>query len=201
MKPRTANLFWIATAAVVVIELGAGVLMLWPNVDPVYRAYYIDKNSDCWPHRTDAAYVLGTPLSFAYPPKGADFTPNKICGWFYPDGQGDWSYGRYSLLRFNFTPVAGPLTLTVKAGAMVDSAHPAQQVRVSANGASLGSWSFDSLAPKTRSLTIPAGIAGTGHIELRFDYPDARPGNELGPAEDPHPRAIKVETLILAPGA
>jgi hypothetical protein len=197
----SSSLFWGATAAALVIELAAVALMLRPDVDPVYRAYYIDKSSDCWPHRTDAAYVLGTPLSFAYPPKGADFTPNKICGWFYPDARGDWSYGRYSLLRFNFTPTAASLTLTLTAGAMVDSAHPAQEVRVAANGTALGSLTFDSFAPETRTLAIPATIAASGRIELRFDYPDARPGNELGLLEDPHLRAIKVETLTLAPAS
>jgi hypothetical protein len=183
---------------VLAIELAALALMLRPNVSPEYRAYYIDKSSDCWPHQTSAAYVLGTTLSFAYPPRGADFTPNKICGWFYPDRTGDWSYGRHSQLRFDFPPAAGDLTLTVVAGAMVDPAHPVQQVEVSANGVALGTWRFDDKAPAARALPVPAKVAAGGRIDLRFDYPDARPGSELGPAEDPHLRAIKVETLTLA---
>lgn len=191
--------FWAATAAAILLELVALALMLRPDVAPAYRAYYIDRSSDCWPHQTPAAYVLGTTLSFAYPPRGADFTPNKICGWFYPDRSGAWSYGRYSLLRFNFTPVAGDLALTVRAGAMVNAAHPAQTVEVFANGTALGAWTFASPQPETRTLKIPASLAATGRIELRFDYPDARPGGEVGPGEDAHLRAIKVETLRLAP--
>jgi len=191
--------YWVAAVAVLAVDLAAVALMLRPNVSSDYRAYYIDKSSDCWPHQTAAAYVPGTTLSFAYPPKGADFTPNKICGWFYPDKNGDWSYGRFSLLRFNFAPVAGDLTLTVEARAMVSPAHPVQQVEVSANGLALGTWRFDSAERATKTLSVPAKIAASGRIDLRFDYPDARPGRELGPAEDAHLRAIKVETLTLAP--
>lgn len=196
-----ASAFWAAAAGALALELVALALVLRPNVAPAYRAYYIDKSSDCWPHQTAADYVLGTKLSFAYPPQGADFTPNKICGWFYPDRNGDWSYGRYSLLRFNFAPAAGDLTLTLEAGAMVNPAHPVQTVRISANDVPVGALDFDSPAPETRSLSIPARLAATGRIELRFDYPDARPGSEVGPAEDAHLRAIRAVSLTLTPKA
>ena len=36
-------------------------------------------------------------------------------------------------------------------------------------------------------------------LELRFAYPNARPGDELGPNEDTHLRAIRMVALTLSP--
>ena len=194
MRPA---LLWTATGLVALAELATAALILAPRVDPAYRAYFIERSSDCWPHKTDGHYALGTTVSFIYGAR-PDFTPNKICGWFYPGPQGTWSYGSYSLLRFRFAPAAGPLRLTLTAAGMVDAAHPVQRVAVSANGTPLGTLQFGAGAA-AQSLTVPAALAATGDIELRFDYPDARPGTEIGPNEDSHLRAIRAVTLTLAP--
>jgi hypothetical protein len=190
-------LLWLGCAIVALVELGVGGLVLMPRVSDAYRAYYIERSSDCWPHETPATYSLGSTLSFIYghrPP----FDPNKICGWFYPNEHGTWSYGRYSVLRFNFAPAAAPLTLTITAGALVSQAHPIQHVLVSANGTPVTTLAFDSAADTVKTLTLPADIASGGHLELRFDYPDARPGTELGPNEDQHLRAVRMVALTLA---
>ena len=194
--PRHPRLLWAAAAVVLAIELSVAGLALRPNVDALYRAYYIDHSSDCWPHETDAHYDLGTPLTFVKGP-GIGYSRNKICGWFYTNPQGTWSYGRYSLLRFVFAPASEPLTLRLTAGAMVDAAHPAQRVAVSANGVPLGTLEFDSPNPSEKTLAIPADVAASGRLDLRFDYPDARPGNELGPNEDPHLRALRMVSLSI----
>jgi hypothetical protein len=193
------SLLWAGIAVVVAAELGVAGLMLRPRADVAYRAYYIERSSDCWPHETAAEYALGSSLSFVQG-QGNDFAPNKICGWFYPNAHGTWSYGRYSLLRFNFPPTDGPLLLTLSAGAMVNAAEPVQHVAVSANGTALATLAFDKTEAATRTVALPAGLAATGQIELRFDYPDARPGNEMGPNEDPHLRAIRMASLRLAAG-
>lgn len=191
---------WLWTACIVVglAELGVASLVLRPNVDPVYRAYFIDRSSDCWPHQTPAAYTLGTTLSFIYG-RGTPFDANKICGWFYPNARGTWSYGRYSLLRFAFAPVGRPLRLTLAAGAMVNPTHPTQHVAVSVNGTPLVTLLFDTPDAAVKTLDIPANLATSGHLDLRFDYPDARSGRELGPNEDSHLRALRMVALTLAP--
>ena len=194
-----ATLFWAATGLAVLVELAAVALMLRPGVDPAYRAYYIDRTSDCWPHRTAAAYKLGTRLSFTAPPDGPEFTPNKICGWFYPDARGAWSYGRFSRLAFVFPPADLPLRLTLEAAAMVDAAHPRQSVVVTANGKGLGTLVFASTTPAAQNLVLPPAIAATGRVDLRLDYPDARPGTAMSPNADPHLRAIRVVALTLLP--
>lgn len=197
MKPA---LLWAAAALVALFELGMAGLVLMPRVDPVYRAYFIDRSSDCWPHQTDAPYTLGTRLSFI-DGEANGFFPNKVCGWFYPGPSGTWSYGPYSLLRFRFAPTTQPLTLVLTAGAMVDAAHPVQRVAVSANGTPLGTLEFSSPAPQEQRLGLPASLAASGEIELRFDYPDARSGRALGPNEDSHLRAIEVTALALLPSS
>lgn len=193
------TLLWIAAMVVALAELGILILMLVPRVDPTYRAYFIDRSSDCWPHRTDAHYSLGAPLSFVNG-KGTDFAPNKICGWFYPEAAGTWSYGSYSLLRFKFTPEPGPLTLTFAAGALVNEDHPVQHVVVSANNVPVGTLAFSAAEPAEKTLALPAGAGATGQVELRFDYPDAVSGRVLGPNEDSHLRAIRMKSLTLGKG-
>ncbi len=195
MKPR--SLLWLPIAVVAAFELYAASLILKPNVDAAYRAYYIDKSSDCWPHQTEAAYTLGTTLSFV-DGKPNLFFPNKICGWFYPNSKGTWSYGSYGLLRFKFSPTAAPLRLTITAGAMVDAIHPTQRVAVSANGKALANLSFAQMEPETKTVDIPTSLAALGVLDIRFDYPDARSGRELGPNEDSHLRAIRMVSATLS---
>ena len=189
-------LFWAAAAVLGLAELAVLGLVLVPRADPTYRAYFIDRSSDCWPHETDAHYKLGETISFVFG-KQPEFTPNKICGWFYPGPEGTWSYGSYSLLRFRFTPASGPLTLMLEAEPMAGT----QRVAVSANGKSLGTMEFTGTIPEQQRLAIPAELAATGDIELRFDYPDARSGKALGPNEDSHLRAIRAVSLALLPAA
>jgi hypothetical protein len=189
-------LLWAAIVPVAGFELFAAILAGRPDADPAYRAYYVDKSTDCWRHATAARYVLGTTLSFV---AGREplFFPNKICGWYYPGPSGTWSYGGYSLLQFNFAPAGGPLRLYLTAGAMVNATAPQQRVTVTANGAEVAALRFDSSEAELRTVEIPAAIARSGSIELRFDYPDARPGREMGPNEDNHPRAIRMVALTL----
>lgn len=196
MRLSRSLLLWGAIVPVAGFELLAAILAGRHDADPAYRAYYIEKSTDCWRHTTTASYVLGTTLSFV---AGRDplFFPNKICGWYYPGPGGTWSYGDYSLLQFNFAPTGRPLRLWLTAGAMVNAAAPLQRVKVTANGAEIATLRFESNAPDLRTIEIPAAIARSGSIELRFDYPDARSGREMGPNEDPHPRAIRMVALTL----
>ena len=181
-------------------ELWSASLILRPNVDPVYRAYFIDKTSDCWPHLTDGDYALGESIGFLSDRREtADRI--KICGWFYPDGTGTWTYGAFSRLRTRFPPAATPLVLTITAGAMVSATHPQQRVTVSVNGSTLGTLSFTSGELAARSIDIPQAIAdrSAAGLDWQLDFPDARPGTEMGPQNDPHPRALRVVAIKIAP--
>jgi hypothetical protein len=191
------GLLWAGVAIVALAELVVTATILHPRVDPAYKAYYIDKSSDCWPHQTEGKYELGKELNFVGYPD--DFAPNKVCGWFYPRSVGTWSYGPYSELRFRFAPTDEALQLTLNGAGMVEPAHRVQHVEVTANDQKVGEMVFDSTTPVTKQLTLPAGIGKSGLVELRFDYPDARRGDEMGLNEDPHLRAIRVLTLKLGP--
>ncbi|MDR3470764.1 MAG: hypothetical protein P4M09_03605 [Devosia sp.] len=200
MTPVRTRLMWLALAPVLALELFAASLVWRSDVNPAYRAYYIDQSTDCWKHVTAAPYVLGTTLSFVARHEPL-FFPNKICGWYYPSPRGTWSYGDFSLLRFTYTPTGGALRLTLAAGAMVDADYPRQRVVVSVNGAELATLDFAGSDADIRTVDIPAAIAAAGRIDLRFDYPDAGPGREMGPNEDSHPRAIRMVALTLAAAA
>ena len=200
MSPTNWRLLWSGIVLVGGFELWSASLILRPNVDPVYRAYFIDKTSDCWPHLTDGDYALGESIGFL-PDRRETADRIKICGWFYPDGTGTWTYGAFSRLRTRFPPAATPLVLTITAGAMVSATHPEQRVTVSVNGSTLGTLSFTGGDPAAQSIDIPRAIArgsATG-LEWQLDFPDARPGTEMGPQNDPHPRALRVVAFKIAP--
>lgn len=199
MTIRHSRLLWAAVVPVVLLELGAAGLAFRNDMPAAYRAYYIDQTTDCWPHVTAGDYALGTTLSFVAGHEPL-FFPNKVCGWFYPSPSGTWSYGRYSLLRFNFAPRSGPLRLRLVAGAMVNPDAPTQRVVVSVNGSRLATLSFTGVGTEVEDVTIPVDLAGSGRLEVRFDYPDARPGNELGLNQDSHLRAIRMVALTLGRG-
>ena len=200
MSATNRRLLWIGIMLVGGFELWGASLILRPNVDPVYRAYFIDKTSDCWPHLTDGDYALGESIGFLSDRREAA-DRIKICGWFYPDGTGTWTYGAFSRLRTRFPPADTPLVLTITAGAMVSATHPEQRVTVSVNGSTLGTLRFTSGDPAAQSIDIPRAIAGgsaTG-LDWQLDFPDARPGTEMGTQNDPHPRALRVVALKIAP--
>ena len=194
------RLLWIGILAIGGFELWSASLILRPQVDATYRAYFIDKTSDCWPHLTDGDYVLAESLGFL-PDRRERADRIKICGWFYPDNTGTWSYGAFSRLRTKFAPIGAPLILTITAGAMVSAAHPEQRVVVSVNGTALGMLRFDSLDLEARSIEVPRSVAdmSANGLDWQLDYPDARSGTEMGPQNDPHPRALRVVAVKIAP--
>jgi hypothetical protein len=190
---------WTLTGLLLALEAAVVALALMPRVEPDYRAYYIDAETDCWPRASTGDYTLGSEISFLRE-QADEAAAIKVCGWFYPDADdGTWSHGAYSRLRFRFPPVATPLSLAITAGAMVNAAHPRQRVDVSIDGTAIGTIEFSTRDAETRSIAIPDAVAaksGEG-LEVRFDYPDARPGTEMGANEDPRPRAIRLEAVAI----
>ena len=62
-----------------------------------------------------------------------------------------------------------------------------------------GVWNWPGETVAAGDTVLASHLAATGRIDLRLDYPDARPGTAMSPNADPHLRAIHVVALTLAP--
>jgi hypothetical protein len=149
-----------------------------PTVDPLYRAYFIDRSTDCFPIPVSGRYALGDRVSF-----GADGAaqrgPLARCGWRDPEAKGSWSDGNVSMLRFAVTS-GSDLVLELNMQPYVDPDTMLQRVDVSVNGTGLGTLEFAGRTATRRAITIPATIGSSGLLDVTLTYPDA---NEVpGPA-------------------
>lgn len=187
-------------AALVAFEAAVLAMIATPNVSEQYRAYFIDRTTDCWPREASGKIVLGKRLWFlkADARRGAEDV--KVCGWLGAAGAGTWSVGPQSRLRFDVGKGAGPLRLELDLVAYVKESHPLQRVALSANGEKLAEFTLHAQSERLHSVVIPAGAIGEdGRIELVLDYPDAQSPRDLGVSRDTRRLAIRLISLKLSP--
>lgn len=149
-------------------------MALTPDVDPVYRAYYIDRTADCYPLPVTGEYALGTRVSF-----GANGTAERLqlarCGWRDPDATGSWSDGDRSLLRFAVASPPADLLLELVLQPYVDRETTRQRVEVTANDTSLGVIELEGRTSLRKEIVVPAAAVGeSGLLDITLQYPDAR---------------------------
>lgn len=162
-----AGLVLAAEAAILAVALT-------PDVDPVYRAYYIDRTADCYPLPVTGDYSLGTRVSFG-PDGKAERLQLARCGWRDPDVVGSWSDGDRSMLRFAVAPPPADLLLELVLQPYVDRETTKQRVEVSANGTSLGMIELAGRTSLRKEIAIPAATVGeSGLLDITLQYPDAQ---------------------------
>lgn len=148
---------------------------LSPDVAPEYRAYYIDRSTDCYPLPVTGTYHLGERVAFGAAP-GSTRANLARCGWRDPEAQGSWSDGDRSMLRFAVAPQRADLLLELDAQPYLDSETRRQRIEVSANGHPLETLELTEPGRTTRRIGIPAEIVGAnGWLDITLTYPDRRP--------------------------
>jgi hypothetical protein len=178
-------------AAVAGFELFVLALALSPNVDPNYRAYFIDRTTTCLDKPIPATYLLGSTVSFL--PDGKSAAEQiRVCGWTNPVGNGTHSMGTSSRLRVRLDVPPDNLRLVVE----FTSSGP-QRVTVSANGTAIGSVSLPgsdkvvlSRFPIARQLATMEKA-----LDIEFAYPDAFLPNQR--TSDVHSRAVRLLSFKL----
>jgi len=170
--PYSSMLYGLA-ALVLAAEAVVFLMAMAPAVDPQYRAYYIDRSTDCYPLPVSGGYQLGERVSFGAP-GAAQRVQLARCGWRDPEQRGSWSDGDRSMLRF---AVSSPsdLLLQLTMQPFVDALTPRQRVEVSANGTSLATLELTEAVPAKWEIAIPAAAIGSsGLLDITLAYPDAR---------------------------
>jgi hypothetical protein len=198
MSPSSSRLPYALAGLVVLFELCVLWLVLHPDVNGAYRAFYIDKSSTCLPQPVSGDYVLGTTVSFRDPARLLA-RPLKPCGWFIPNGDHTPSKGTSSLLRFAIPLDPGPLSLRLELDPVTSDAVPLQRIDVSIGGTVIRELSV--LSGPNRFIHVPLPAALTqrvvGPLDILLSYPDAMsfaPGNP-----DTQARAFKVRSVRLVP--
>jgi len=159
----------------VLIQAAIFAAALAPSVAPAYRAYYIDRSTDCYPLPVSGSYRLGDRVSFGAASEGRRANLAR-CGWRDPEAQGSWSDGDRSMLRFAVAPKPTDLVLELNVQPYLDTETVRQRIEVSANGAPLQTLELVEKSPVIQRIAIPSDIVGTaGWLDITLSYPDARP--------------------------
>jgi len=158
----------------VLIEAAIFAVALVPSVDPDYRAYYLDRSTDCYPLPVSGAYRLGGRVSFGSASEGERANLAR-CGWRDPEAGGSWSDGSRSMLRFAIPPQPADLVLELNVRPYLDAETPRQRIEVTANGTPLDTLELVEKGVATHRIAISSAIVGTaGQLDITFNYPDAR---------------------------
>ncbi|WPL15601.1 hypothetical protein Thiowin_00503 [Thiorhodovibrio winogradskyi] len=155
------------------------------------------------------ALALASPLAFGRDQPGKAYL---ISGWSNPEPWGVWSDGPSARLVLPlplFNNLAGnvngnarpatPTRLRLTAGALVESAWPAQRLIASVNGEELASVTLRRRDPEAIDIPLPPRVlAGHDWLDLRLNLPDAVAPAKLAPgATDQRALGLALISLTL----
>lgn len=182
----------LAIGALIAFELVVLGMIAMPNVEPQYRAVYIDRSSECWPYKVSGAIEPGRRVSFLK--ADADRASKTVlrCGWMDAEGTGTWSIGPESRLLLQVEP-GRPAVVDLDLLPFGES----QRVSVKANGEPLTEWVLEAGGQQRQTLEIPA--IADGRLELAFHFPDTVSPRDLGLSNDGRKLAVRLLFLTLRP--
>lgn len=140
-------------------------------------------------------YRLGELLTFDRGGTGTFFLGS---GWSSPEGHGTWSDGTEALVTLELdSAYDAPLEAVVRAEAFASADGP-QHVTLFANEQLVAQWSFPDRERETeRAATIPAGVAASGRLELRFQFENPRSPADVGASNDRRSLGLALRTLLI----
>lgn len=185
-SPRHLALYGLA-GSLALAELVIFGLAMAPDVDPAYRAYYIDRTTTCLERPATADYAPATTVSFL-PDGAAEAKEIRVCGWEGPAGDGTHSIGTSSRLRVRPPPHERGLAMRLEMVANLAPGQAHQRVRMSVNGIPAGQVTLTDTAPRLVSFMVPAEAAGAEILDILLEYPDAY---------RPHPRVIETRNRAI----
>jgi hypothetical protein len=194
-RPTTIALY-LAAALVLGFELFVLGLALRPTVSDAYRAYYIDRTSDCWRSQREPPVLRpGEPLRFT--PQNADrLRPVMGCGWHDPESWGAWTKGERAELTFKLEPPLSDLVLKAEVRAF-SGRRPAQEVTVRVNGAAIATWTVPQEGNRTVTARIPQGLLGSPELSILFEIRHPAAPAEVMRSSDHRKLGLGVSSLTI----
>lgn len=201
-RPRPWHL--IVVAFIAVFDAIVLYMVLFPQVAPDYRAYYIDRSSSCFPRIISGYYPLGEPLSFVPDRNGYALDTVRWCGFMPPSSTGIRSFGDYGIIRMQVPLPDDDLLLTFESWANTDSSKPERDVDVVVNGENVGTLQFTSAARINGKMIIPETVAklggkdehGNDILEIKFVVPRTGPP---GTNSEPITLQLRLESMRVTP--
>ncbi len=200
MPASAATLGRVALIVLLIaFEASVAVLALNPQVPERFRAFFIERTTDCWPIEVSGHYTLGEKVSFM---PGAPGTRDlTVCGWSQPTVEGTWAQGPEARLRFAVDPPKVPLNLELEILGFVTVKQLVQRIVVNVNGRALTTLVLQNGTPGRQIIRIPPAVAalGNGKIEVTFLFPDAVTPQSQGLGSDRRRLAARLLSVRLAP--
>ena len=201
-RPRAWHL--VAVALIAIFDAVVLYMVLFPRVEPDYRAYYIDRTSSCFPRVISGYYPLGEPISFVPGRSGYSRDTVRWCGFMPPSNTGIRSFGDYGIIRMNVPLPDDDLLLTFSSWANTDSKKPERDVDVVVNGENVDTLVFKSQYRVNGRIVIPQRVAklggkdahGNDILEIKFVVPRIGPP---GTNSEPVTLQLRLEALRVVP--
>ncbi len=181
---------YIAVGVLAVLGSTALWLAAHPNVSDDYRAYFIDRSTDCWTANVDGSLPPGGRIWFVST-ENASAKSVLDCGWIAPEATGTWSSGHDAQLAIK---PQGPGPWVVELDLLPFS--PPQRLTIEAKGKTLlETVLVKGGAIQHRLRLLPTHLDADGRAVLRFTLPDGVSPSDLGLVPDPRKLALRLLSL------
>lgn len=194
-KPPLYLLFTLLAA----VDTVALLLAASPRVSAAYRAYYIERSTDCWPTEVAGTLPSSGRVWFSETRVEAPARAVLNCGWTSPQQTGVWSIGQEARLVLK-PQGTGPWAVDFDIMPFVADSHPRQRVRISAGSTTLSELELRRGSPISHRLVIPSNLADPdGRILLVLALPDHVSPMELGYGLDRRELAVRLLSMQVTP--
>ena len=187
-----------------IVLLGAAVLWMAanPHVGADYRAYFIDKTTDCWALPTTGAVPLNQTISFVGEEATAATRALRACGWLDAQETGTWSLGPESRLHLAPRGLIGDALIDFEIVPFIAKQQPKQTAIISADGTELARWTMTVGATQHATVRVPHAIAARdGGFVLSLRFPLAISPAELKINADRRRLSIRLYALTIRDAA
>ncbi len=204
-RPKLWHLLIVLLVAV--FDAGALYMVLFPQVTPDYRAYYIDRTASCFPRADNMAtgyYPFGEPANFitgpnanTEPRSGFSRDTLRYCGFMPPSTTGIRSFGDYGILRFKGPFPKDDLLLTFSSWTNTGADKPRRDVAVLANDEPIGTLVYTKRDIVNGKFVIPERVVEAskdGFLYIRFNMPRIGPP---GTNSEPVTLQLRLEAMRL----
>jgi hypothetical protein len=125
--------------------------------------------------------------------------PYLTYGWGKAQKEYTWTEGQRSLVVLPVDPPSSDLTLRISLRPRPDllrPTNPNREIIVTVNGLRLGSWTIDSKAYRTYSMTIPRALVRDS-LRIHLEVPGVASLSDAGEGEDKNIVGLAISRIVI----